>query len=76
MQLWCLAQQEQQRHAVGRSRHLSSEQKPQAPADLVPSGYREEADTTEHSLTWHKTSTPCQPPVSSWLLLASGTADH
>lgn len=76
VQLWCLAQQEQQRPAMGHSRHLSSLQKPQAPADLVPSGYREEADTTEHRLTWHKTSALCQPPVSSWLFLASGTAGH
>ena len=73
MQPRCLAQQEQQRCAVGCSRRLSSVQKLQAPADLVPSGYREEADTTEHSLTWHKTSALCQPSVSSWLFLASAT---
>lgn len=63
-----LAQQEQQRRAVGRSRHLSSAQKLKAPADLVPLGYREEADITEHSPTWHKPSTPCQlsPPGYFW----------
>lgn len=56
---------------MGHSRQLSSVQKPPAPADLVPSGYRQEADTTEHSPTWHTTSAPYQPPVSSWLFLAA-----
>ena len=67
----CSARQEQHRGAAADVRPLRGHP---GTCSAVPPGRREEADPSEHSLTWHKTRAPCQPPASSPPFLASRSA--